>query len=70
VTYHLQVENSRRLIDLAREVSCEPVSDSAEAVAALYEDQMWMPSENTGLVYLIGGCGGGFGRTGAAEPGR
>ena len=59
-TYHLQVLDRDRLMDIAQQVSCNPVSDTAEAAAALYGARMWVPSEDTGLTYLIGGCDGRF----------
>jgi hypothetical protein len=58
VTYHLQVLDKDRLIDLANEEGCGPASDPAEAVAALYDT--WEPSETSGLVSPSVSYHGGF----------
>lgn len=60
VTYHLQVLDESRLTETAQEVGCDPVTSSAEAVAALYGDQHWWPGEETGLACVVASYGGGF----------
>ena len=36
------------------------ISTHAEAAAALYGAQMWEPSDDTGLVCVVSGYGGGL----------
>jgi hypothetical protein len=53
VSYELRVCDGDRLMAAAQEVSCEPPSDNAEAAAALYGAQVWVPSGDTGLMYVV-----------------
>lgn len=60
VTYHLRVLDQERLMEVAEEVACAPVPDSAEAAAALYGAQLWVPAEQSGLAYVCAAYGGRF----------